>query len=90
MKLDHVPLTPAVKDRRYAVRNEARNYALESKQGWNEVKGSSERQRYLNQIEMLAKATGFFSVWMTVFKDDQEVKKMLISAFKGTKETYCL
>lgn len=90
IKLDNVPLTPAVKDRRYAVRNEARNYALDSKKGWDRVKKSPEKSVYLQQIEMLAKASGFFSVWMNVFRDDMEVKKMLVAAFKGTKEEYCL
>lgn len=90
VQLDNIPITPAVKDRRYNLRNESRNYALESKKGWNAVKKSSERQVYLQQIEMLAKASGFFSVWMNVFKDDMEVKQMLVAAFKGTKKEYCL
>lgn len=90
VKLYNVPITPAKKDRRYTVRNEARNYALESKMGWDKIKKSPEKLLYLQQIEMLAKASGFFSIWMNVFKDDAEVKKMLIAAFKGTKEEYCL
>lgn len=90
VKLDNVPLNPAIKDRRYAMRNEVRNYALESKKGWNKVKKTSQETMYLRQIEMLAKASGFFSIWMNVFQDDMEVKKMFISAFKGTKEKYCL
>ena len=90
IKLDNVPTTPAVKDRRYAERNEARNYALESKIGLEKMKSASERQIYLHQIVMLAESIGFFSVWMNVFKDDMEVKKTLIAAFKGTKEEYCL
>ena len=72
------------------MRNEVRNYALESKKGWNKVKKTSQETMYLRQIEMLAKASGFFSIWMNVFQDDMEVKKMLISAFKGTKEKYFL
>lgn len=44
IKLDNVPTTPAVKDRRYAERNEARNYALDSKIGWDKMKSASERQ----------------------------------------------
>lgn len=89
VKLDNIPITPAIKDRRYAVRSEARNYALESKAGWDKVKKSSEKMVYLQQIEMLAMASGFFSVWMNVFKDDAEVRKRLITAFKGTREEYC-
>lgn len=89
VKLDNIPFTPAVKDRRYAVRNEARNYALGSKQGWDKIKKSAEREEYLQIIEMLAQSSGFFSVWMNVFKDDMEVRQILINAFKGTKREYC-
>lgn len=89
LKLDNIPITPTVKDRCYATRNEARNYALSSKRGWDKVRESAQRQEYLEQIEMLAKSSGFFSVWMYVFKDDMEVKKILLSAFKGTREKYC-
>jgi hypothetical protein len=89
VKLDHIPISPADKDRRYKLRNEARNYALESRSGWDKVKQSPEKMLYLQQIEMLAKSSGFFSVWMNVFKDDPEVKKVLIATFRGTREEYC-
>lgn len=90
LKLNNIPITPSDKDRRYASRNEARNYALDSKAGLKLMKNPSAREAYLNQTKTLAQASGFFSVWMDVFKDDDDVKKMLISAFKGTKEEYCL
>ena len=89
IKLGNTP-SPERKDRRYLARNEARNCAIGSKNGWDKVKETSDRQLYLDQIEMLAKATGFFSTWMNVFKEDQEVKSLLISTFKGTKKEYCL
>lgn len=89
VKLDNIPTSPTVKDRRYAVRSEARNCAMESKAGWDKVKESPDRALYLSQIEMLAEATGFFSTWMSVFKDDREVLEMLVASFKGTKEEYC-
>lgn len=50
----------------------------------------SSRKTYLSQTKILAQSSGFFSVWMDVFKDDEEVKNMLISAFKGTKVEYCM
>lgn len=91
LKLDNVPLSPAVKDRRYAARSVARNYALSSKLGWDKVKTSMEnRSDYLHQIRMLAESSGFFSVWMQIFKEDEEVKEVLLSVFKGTKKEYCL
>lgn len=89
LKLDNIPISPKVKDRRYSVRNETRNYALESKAGWDKVKKSSDKMVYLQQIELLAKSSGFFSIWMNVFKDDVEVKQMLLTVFKGTREEYC-
>lgn len=36
----------------------------------------------------LAKSKGFWSVWMTVFKDQKEFVKKLIQSFKGTKQDY--
>lgn len=89
LKLDNIPLSPREKDRRYLERNEARNCALESKAGWDKVKASADREIYLAQIERLAKATGFFSTWMSVFEDDEEVRDILIHSFKGTKKEYC-
>ena len=90
IKLDNFPVTPKDKDRRYRKRNEARNYAEDSKAGWDKIKKTQERTDYLHQIEMLAKASGFFSVWMYAFRDDDEVKRILVEAFKGTRADYCL
>lgn len=90
IKLDNIPLHPKDKDRRYRMRNEARNNALECKRSWEKIKETDMKEEYLQTVEKLAKATGFFSVWVTVFQDDMEVKKRLITAFKGTREEYCL
>ena len=89
LKLDNFPLFPGNKDRRFKARNEARNYAQNSKAGLKKMKCFSQRQAYLEIIKSLAQASGFFSVWMEVFKDDEEVKSILINAFKGTKGEYC-
>lgn len=91
LKLDNVPITPTVKDRRYTERSVARNYALSSKSGWDKVKLSkNDKSEYLQQIRMLAESSGFFSVWMQVFKEDEEVKEVLLAVFKGTRKEYCL
>ncbi len=37
----------------------------------------------------LAKTTGFFSIWMNVFKDDLEMRNLLINAFEGTRASGC-
>lgn len=36
-----------------------------------------------------AKAYGFFSIWMTVFSDDSDMRNRLIDAFEGTRESGC-
>ena len=89
LKLDNVPISPREKDRRYSARNEARNCALESRDGWYKVKNTADRDIYFRQIIILAKAKGFFSIWMEVFKDDAQVRNALIEAFEGTRREYC-
>jgi uncharacterized protein (TIGR02646 family) len=37
----------------------------------------------------LALATGFFSVWMEVFRDDPAMRSRLIDAFAGTRDSGC-
>jgi hypothetical protein len=37
----------------------------------------------------LAIATGFFSIWMTVFDPDREIRNRLIDAFAGTRGSGC-
>lgn len=88
IKLDNIPTTPKVKDRRYFARSETRNQAIISRDGWEYAKLTSTKDSYFTQIIMLAKATGFFSVWMEVFKHDEEIKNGLLDAFKGTKKEY--
>lgn len=88
IKYGNIPISPSDRDRRYMKRNEARNYAMESKAGWEKVKETEDKEIYFKQIIRLAQATGFFSTWMEVFKDDIEVKKELVKSFKGTKEFY--
>ena len=50
---------------------------------------ASEKEAFLQQTKFLAQSSGFFSVWMEVFRENEEVRHMLIAAFKGTKEEYC-
>lgn len=37
----------------------------------------------------LAKENGFFSIWMTVFDSDVDMKRSLVAAFEGTSESGC-
>ena len=40
----------------------------------------------IDLVIMLARATGFWSVWMTIFSDYPEVTERLVRSFPGTKE----
>lgn len=70
LQLDHISIAPKDKDRRYRARNEARNYAIMSKNGLNKMQTSSDQEEYMKMIKNLAQESGFFSVWMEVFKND--------------------
>lgn len=87
VKLDHRPSLGS-KDKRYFARNEARNYAGICKAGWNKMADQNDRQTYLKMIIMLAKASGFFSVWMSVFADDETVRTELLNSFEGTRKEF--
>lgn len=87
IQLDNIP-KPKDRDRRWNKRMEAYNSAEESMEDWNRIKDIADKELFLNNIMRLAKATGFFSVWMEVFRDDKEVKKRLIAEFEGTRTEY--
>lgn len=42
-----------------------------------------------DQIVMTATSVGFFSIWMTVFESDTDMKVRFIKAFKGTENSGC-
>jgi uncharacterized protein (TIGR02646 family) len=82
--LDREPLHPLLtkKDRRWIKRKEAWGKAETAKANLNEQ--STEFMR--RQIEDTATSTGFWSVWMTIFQDDTDMRHRLIEAFQGTCE----
>ena len=71
---------PAVSDRRWLNRREA----------WDNAELALKRLKKCNtdfmreQIVETAKAKGFWSVWMTVFKNDPDMLSLFIEAFPGT------
>jgi uncharacterized protein (TIGR02646 family) len=71
------------KDRRWIKRKEAWDDALSVKEDL--INNPSEEMQ--KTIIRLAKAKGFWSVWMTVFQDDMDMRHRLINAFKGTSQT---
>ena len=59
------------------------------RQAWDQAIGarrliSSDDSRVL--AVKLALATGFFSVWMAVFQDDEDMCRRLVNAFPGTRQ----
>lgn len=68
------------KDRRWKKRKEAWDDALSVKEDL--INNPSEEMQ--KTIIRLAKAKGFWSVWMTVFQDDSDMRDRLINAFIGT------
>lgn len=83
LKLDNLP-NPKQKDRRWKQRLEAYNSAIESLKDWHDVKGTTYSTQFANTIIRIAKASGFFSIWMTVFSGEIVVRNMLISEIVGT------
>lgn len=68
------------KDRRWAERNAAWGKAERAKVHLSQNPSDAMR----NQIIDTATSTGFWSVWMTVFQNDTDMRRRLIQAFKGT------
>ena len=74
------------KDRRFGQRSIAYQKALDSLKNWNHMKDLSKEYQddMKKQIIMTALGDGFFSIWMEVFRDEQEIRLALIKAFPGT------
>lgn len=87
VQLDHIP-HPRERDRRWNQRMEAYNLAVESLGDWKRIKEQEDQELYLKQTLRLARNTGFFSVWMEVFKEHKDVQKRLVEEFEGTKREY--
>ncbi|AQT62095.1 HNH endonuclease [Cellvibrio sp. PSBB023] len=53
------------------------------------IRSQPENNMLRDAVVKLAKASGFFSVWMTVFNDDADMRLRLINSFPGTAESGC-
>lgn len=71
---------PTDKDKRYIHRKTEWQRAVGKKNGLA-TKDTEERR---NEIANDALQRGMFSIWMTVFSDDADMKRRFIAAFKGT------
>ena len=82
--LDREPSHPLLtkKDRRWIKRKEAWSKAEAAKANLEEQPTELMRR----QIKDTATSTGFWSVWMTVFQDDTDMRRRLIEAFQGTSK----
>jgi len=82
--LDREPLHPLLskKDRRWTKRNEAWIKAERAKTNLIQQPNALMRRQILDT----ATSTGFWSVWMTVFKEDTEMRHLLLTEFKGTSK----
>ncbi len=79
--LDKKPLNNSeASDRRWLNRKEAWDIASRSK----ERLSRNYTEDFKEQIEDTAFANGFWSIWMTVFKDDPDMLRRLIKKFTGT------
>ena len=79
--LDRMPGNdPAASDRRWINRLEAWDMAEQSLQHLQAANSQSMRA----QIVLTAQGTGFWSVWMTVFRDCPDMRRRFIEAFPGT------
>ena len=74
------------KDKRWQHRFRAMTIAEDYKNSWRKNKKSEYEEDQLINICHAAEQTGFFSIWMMVFKDEPKVKRALIDAFAGTSK----
>lgn len=82
--LDKTPNTSTASDRRWANRREAWDIAVRSKKRL----ASSNTVEMREQIIETAQAKGYWSTWMTVFKDDADMLGRLIDAHPGTNSGF--
>jgi len=80
--LDRVPGHPDLsnKDKRWQDRKKVWEIAIEFSEEYKNGQSS------LNAIIKLALGYGFWSIWMTIFNDYDEVKLELINSFNGTRQ----
>jgi len=74
---------PTDKDKRWQHRREAWQFAKRTKDG---LAIYDTPQRRAEVVDM-ARQRGFWSVWMTVFQDDMDIRRRLIAEFTGTSQS---
>lgn len=79
--LDKTPNKPDASDRRWQNRKEVWEIA---KMNLKRLESISDKTIYAQAIVDMAKGYGFWSIWITVFKNHNEVLQGLITEFVGT------
>jgi len=74
---------PTQADERWRQREEIFELALSYRKRLAQV-DQSHLEVFQDAIADLARQSGFFSVWMTVFEHDQDMRRRFISSFTGT------
>jgi uncharacterized protein (TIGR02646 family) len=79
--LDRIPSNnPQASDRRWQNRYEAWEIAVEAKTTLEHADTAEVRQLVVRN----AQAKGYWSIWMTVFCDDEDIRRRLVESFPGT------
>jgi len=89
LALDYRPKSADKKkyrDKRWQHRFRALTIAEDYKNSWSKNRESEYEEEQLRNIRYTAEQSGFFSVWMMVFRDEPKVKKVLLDAFAGTSK----
>lgn len=90
--LNHIPEPgkPGWKDRRFKGRIEVYKTATDTLQRWKRMHNQEEQtvKAFLDTTIDLARYSGFFSIWMTVFIEEPVILRALIDAFPGTERTF--
>ncbi|MBR6059028.1 MAG: HNH endonuclease [Victivallales bacterium] len=79
--LDRIPPDASIDDNRWKERREAWKNAQREK---NYLSSLSMRNQQTGREMIITMVNEYFSIWMTVFADDVEMKRMIIEKFIGT------
>lgn len=82
--LQKAPDTAEASDRRWLNRREAWDMAVRAKDRLARCPSDDMKEQIIETVQ----AKGFWSIWMTVFKDDADMQARLIAALRGTRTEY--
>jgi hypothetical protein len=82
--LQKAPDTVEASDRRWLNRREAWDMAVRAKERLARCPGDDMKEQIIETVQ----AKGFWSIWMTVFKNDADMQARLIAALPGTRTEY--